>query len=76
MLSSIKPGDKYIASSEEAKKINGCEQKNQTETPKLTNSQQRKRDALDMAELIYNIYTSSCPISSKVSAGKANEDGQ
>ena len=49
-------------------------QKNQLETPKLTPSQQRKRDALDMAELIYNIYNKDCPASSKGSVGKENEN--
>lgn len=31
-------------------------------TPELTAVQQRKIDALDMAELIYAIYNKNCPI--------------
>jgi hypothetical protein len=34
-----------------------------TDSQKPTPLQQRKIDALDMAELIYNIYNSNCPIS-------------
>jgi hypothetical protein len=37
-------------------------QKELTDTPKSTPLQQRKKDALDMAELIYAIYNSNCPI--------------
>lgn len=38
-------------------------QKEYTNAPELTALQQRKRDAIDIAELIYNIYNSNCPIS-------------
>lgn len=62
MLPSTQPGDDPIISLEEAKRVSGYKQSNQTETPKPTFSQQRKKDALDMAELIYNIYNSSCPV--------------
>lgn len=74
MLPSIQPGDDSITYLEEAKKVSGYKQSNQTETPKLTSSQQRKKDALDMAELIYNIYNKDCPASSKGSVGKENEN--
>lgn len=66
MLPSTKPDDRLVISLKEARNLSGQTQKNQnnqTDTPKLTPLQQRKRDALDMAELIYNIYNSNCPIS-------------
>lgn len=49
-------------------------QDNQTDTPKLTPLQQRKRNALALAELIYKIYNDKCPIESKSSVGKENEN--
>ncbi|MCA9330252.1 hypothetical protein KDA11_06385 [Candidatus Saccharibacteria bacterium] len=46
--------------------------KNQQE---LTPAQQRKLDALELAELIYNIYNSNCPVSpsSLEKEGKSND---
>ena len=69
MLSSIQPDADPNASLEDAKTVSGYKQSNQTEIPKLTPSQQRKVDALDMAELIYNIYNSTCPVSSNIDKG-------
>ena len=40
----------------------------------LTPIQQRKKDALDMAELVYKIYNDSCPALSKGSVTKENEN--
>lgn len=43
---------------------NKSKQKQLTETPKLTPHMQRRSDALSLAELIYDIYNRSCPVSS------------
>lgn len=74
MLPSLQPGDDPITSLEVAKTVSGYKQSNQTETPKLTPSQQRKKGALDMAELIYNIYNKDCPATLKGSDVKENEN--
>jgi len=49
-------------------------QKNQIELLKLTPLQLRKRDALELAELIYKIYNKNCPVESNVSTGKENQN--
>lgn len=49
-------------------------QKRQLESPKLTPIQQKKTDALELAELIYKIYNKNCPIVSNRSAEKENEN--
>lgn len=50
------------------------EQKNQIELPKVTPLQQRKKDALELAELIYKIYNENCPVASKETSGEENEN--
>jgi len=49
-------------------------QKSPTETLKPTPHQQRKEDAQALAELIYKIYNRKCPVISKGSVGKENEN--
>lgn len=63
MLTSTNPSGDLVNSTSEARKLLGQEQnkKDPTETPKLTPLQQRKRDALELAELIYKIYNDNCP---------------
>lgn len=70
MLSSIKPGDDPSAYAEVAKTISGYQQNNQIETPNPTSLQQRRVDALELAELIYKIYNDNCPVLSSASARK------
>lgn len=74
MLPSTQPGDDPTISLEEAKRVSGYEQNNQTETPKPSPAQQRKLDALELAELIYNIYNSTCPVSSNIDKEGKNDD--
>ena len=57
-------GDSVISISE-AQNVSGQTQKNQNDQvvpSNLTPLQQRKKDALDIAELIYDIYNSNCPV--------------
>lgn len=49
-------------------------QKLQIEKPELTSLQQRKKDALELAELIYKIYNKKCPVISKVLSEKENQN--
>jgi hypothetical protein len=51
-----------------------AKQKSSTETLKLTPHQQRKEDAQALAELIYKIYNEYCPVSTKGSVRKENEN--
>lgn len=66
MLTSTNTSDDSVTSETEEQKLLNI---NEME---LTPAQRRKRDALDMAELIYNIYNKSCPVSSmsKTQEGK------
>lgn len=46
-----------------------------TNVPVLTPLQQRKRDALELAELIYKIYNETCPVTPNITSTKGNENG-
>ncbi|HSE29431.1 MAG TPA: hypothetical protein VLA77_02500 [Candidatus Saccharimonadales bacterium] len=69
-------GDLAI-SKKEAQNVSGQIQKNQnetTDTPQLTPLQQRKRDAMELAELIYKIYNENCPIPANKTGIEGNEN--
>lgn len=71
MLTSTNPSGDLANSTSEAQNISGQtqNQKDLTENPKLTPLQQRKRDAVELAELIYKIYNENCPeVTNKVSS--------
>lgn len=73
MLTSTNTGDDLVTSVNEEQKLSEQKLTNKNEL-ELTPSQQRKKDALAMAELIYNIYNKGCPAISKSSVGKENKD--
>ncbi len=76
MLTSTETGGDLAISTKEAQNLSGQlqNQNNPTQTPKLTPLQQRKRDALDLAELIYKIYNENCPVSTNKVARGENEN--
>lgn len=61
MLTSTNTSGDLVTSVNEEQKLSEQKLTNKNEL-ELTPSQRRKKDALDMAELIYNIYNDSCPI--------------
>jgi|GEM_PF-2074105 len=62
MLTSTNTSGDLVTSVNEEQKLSEQKLTNKNEV-ELTPLQRRKKDALDMAELIYNIYNSNCPIS-------------
>lgn len=69
-------GEPVGSQASETMALSPSKQKRQkpTNSQKPTPLQQRKKDALDMAELIYAIYNKNCPIVSKTSVRKENEN--
>jgi hypothetical protein len=76
MLTSTSPSGDLVNSTDEAQNISGQiqNQNGTTELPKLTPLQQRKRDALELAELIYKIYNENCPAPTNITGTEGNEN--